>query len=151
MKFMLNGAVTLGTMDGANVEIAELVGPENIYTFGASSDEVIERYRRGDYAPGAYLEADAELAAAVDFLAGEEMLAVGEAESLERLRGELKDRDWFMTFPDFADYCRAKEQALADMADEAAWSRRALMNIAMAGFFSSDRTIAEYNRDIWGL
>ena len=151
MKFMLNGAVTLGTMDGANVEIAELVGPGNIYTFGASSDEVIERYRGGDYDPKAYLEADDELAAALDFLAGEEMLAVGDAASLNRLRDELEHKDWFMTFPDFADYCRAKARALADMADEAAWGKKALTNIAMAGFFSSDRTIAEYNEEIWKL
>ena len=151
MKFMLNGAVTLGTMDGANVEIAELVGPDNIYTFGASSDEVIERYRRGDYDPKAYLEADAALAEALDFLTGEEMLAAGDAQSLTRLHDELANKDWFMTFPDFADYCRAKAQALADMGDENAWSRKALANIAMAGFFSSDRTIAEYDRDIWGL
>ncbi len=151
MKFMLNGAVTLGTLDGANVEIAELVGEDNIYTFGASSDAVIERYRRGDYDPRAYLDADAELAAAVDFLAGDAMLAVGDAVRLERLRDELSGKDWFMTFPDFRDYCRAKGRALADMTDEAAWSKKALTNIAMAGFFSSDRTIAQYNRDIWGL
>ena len=151
MKFMLNGAVTLGTMDGANVEIAELVGADNIYTFGASSDEVIERYRRGDYDPRAYLEADAELAAAVDFLAGEEMTAVGDRERLERLRAELTNKDWFMTFPDFADYCRVKARALADMADAASWNKKALANIARAGFFSSDRTIAAYNREIWGL
>ncbi len=151
MKFMLNGAVTLGTMDGANVEIAELVGADNIYTFGASSDAVIERYRRGDYDPRAFLEADGALAEALDFLTGEEMLAAGDRESLTRLHDELQDKDWFMTFPDFADYCRAKAQALSDMADEAAWGKKALANIAMAGFFSSDRTIAEYNRDIWGL
>ncbi len=151
MKFMLNGAVTLGTMDGANVEIAELVGAENIYTFGASSDEVIERYRRGDYDPKTWLDANPALAAAVDFLAGKQMLAVGNAESLLRLKNELSNRDWFMTFPDFADYCRTKERALDDMGDAAAWGRKMLTNIARAGYFSSDRTIAEYNRDIWGL
>ncbi len=151
MKFMLNGAVTLGTMDGANVEIAELVGRDNIYTFGASSDQVIERYRRGDYDPRAYLNADGELAAAVDFLTGEAMLRVGDRERLERLRGELTGKDWFMTFPDFSDYCRVKARALADMADETAWTKKALVNIARAGFFSSDRTIEQYNEEIWGL
>ena len=151
MKFMLNGAVTLGTMDGANVEIAELVGDENIYTFGLSSDEVIERYRKGDYDPKACCEADPELKAAVDFLTGEEMLAAGDAASLTRLRDELVNKDWFMTFPDFRSYCEAKARALADMRDERAWAKKALVNIAKAGYFSSDRTIAEYNRDIWGL
>ena len=151
MKFMLNGAVTLGTMDGANVEIAELVGRDNIYTFGASSAQVIERYRQGDYDPRAYLNADGELAAAVDFLTGEAMLRVGDRERLERLRGELTGKDWFMTFPDFSDYCRVKDRALADMADETAWTKKALVNIARAGFFSSDRTIEQYNGEIWGL
>ncbi len=151
MKFMLNGAVTLGTMDGANVEIAELVGRDNIYTFGASSDQVIERYRQGDYDPRAYLNADGELAAAVDFLTGEAMLRVGDRERLERLRGELTGKDWFMTFPDFSDYCRVKDRALSDMADETAWTKKALVNIARAGFFSSDRTIEQYNEEIWGL
>ena len=151
MKFMLNGAVTLGTMDGANVEIAELVGEENIYTFGASSAEVIERYRRGDYNPRAYLEADPALSAAVEFLTDARMLAVGDRECLERLKNELTNKDWFMTFPDFADYCRAKAEALHDYEDAAAWSRKALANIAKAGYFSSDRTIEQYNEEIWGL
>ena len=151
MKFMLNGALTLGTMDGANVEIAELVGRDNIYTFGASSDQVIERYRRGDYDPMAYLNADGELAAAVDFLVSEPMVAVGDKARLERLRHELANKDWFMTFPDFSDYCRVKARALSDMADETAWTKKALVNIARAGFFSSDRTIEEYNEEIWGL
>jgi len=151
MKFMLNGAVTLGTMDGANVEIAELVGRDNIYTFGASSDQVIERYRRGDYDPMAYLNADGELAAAVDFLVSEPMVAVGDKARLERLRHELANKDWFMTFPDFSDYCRVKARALSDMADETAWTKKALVNIAKAGFFSSDRTIEQYNGEIWGL
>ena len=151
MKFMLNGALTLGTMDGANVEIAELVGRDNIYTFGASSDQVIERYRRGDYDPMAYLNADGELAAAVDFLVSEPMVAVGDKARLERLRHELANKDWFMTFPDFSDYCRVKARALSDMADETAWTKKALVNIAKAGFFSSDRTIEQYNGEIWGL
>ena len=151
MKFMLNGAVTLGTMDGANVEIAELVGTENIYTFGASSDEVIERYRRGDYNPREYLAADPALSAAVDFLTDPRMLAAGDGECLNRLKNELENKDWFMTFPDFADYCRAKSEAIADYEDAAAWSKKALTNIARAGYFSSDRTIAQYNEEIWKL
>ena len=151
MKFMLNGAVTLGTMDGANVEIAELVGADNIYTFGLSSDEVITSYARGDYDPQHYLDADEELGAAVEFLTGEEMLAAGDAGSLGRLQRELAGRDWFMTFPDFRDYCRAKAEALSAMADGRAWSKKALTNIAKAGWFSSDRTIAQYNDDIWQL
>ena len=151
MKFMLNGAVTLGTLDGANVEIAELVGDENIYTFGLSSDEVIESYRKGDYDPKACCEADPELKAAVDFLTGQEMLAAGNPASLARLRDELVNRDWFMTFPDFRSYCEAKARALADICDDREWARKALVNIARAGYFSSDRTIAEYNRDIWRL
>ena len=151
MKFMLNGAVTLGTMDGANVEIAELVGADNIYTFGLSSDEVIASYARGDYDPQHYLDADEELGAAVEFLTGEEMLAAGDAGNLGRLQRELAGRDWFMTFPDFRDYCRAKAEALSAMADGRAWSKKALTNIAKAGWFSSDRTIAQYNDDIWQL
>jgi starch phosphorylase len=151
MKFMLNGAVTLGTMDGANVEIAELVGAENIYTFGASSDEVIERYRRGDYNPREYLAADPALSAAVDFLTDAKMLAAGDGGCLNRLKNELENKDWFMTFPDFADYCRAKSEAIADYEDAAAWSKKALTNIARAGYFSSDRTIAQYNEEIWKL
>ncbi len=149
MKFMLNGAVTLGTLDGANVEIAELVGPENIYTFGLSSEAVINSYARGDYDPAAHLEADPRLRAALDFLVGEEMRATGDVARLERLHAELAHKDWFMTFPDFADYCATKARMLADLGDEDAWARKALVNIAKAGYFSSDRTIADYNRDIW--
>ena len=151
MKFMLNGAVTIGTMDGANVEIAELVGKENIYTFGLSSDEVIRHYEKADYVSRRYYEADKKLKEAVDFLIGEQMLQIGAAESLTRLHRELRDKDWFMTFPDFADYCETKEQALTDAQDEKKWARKALVNIAKAGFFSSDRTIEQYNREIWHL
>jgi starch phosphorylase len=151
MKFMLNGAVTLGTMDGANVEIAELVGEENVYAFGASSDEVIARYQRGDYDPKAYYEKDPELAAAVDFLTGPEMLSVGDETNLKRLAGELVGKDWFMTFPDFEDYCETKGRLLHDMADSRAWARKCLVNIAKAGYFSSDRTIGQYNAGIWHL
>jgi starch phosphorylase len=151
MKFMLNGAVTLGTMDGANVEIADLVGKGNIYTFGESSDEVIARYKRGDYDPKAYYKKDKELAAAVDFLTSKEMLAQGDKVNLTRLQSELLNKDWFMTFPDFEDYCKTKKQVLKDYEDRKAWARKTLVNISKAGFFSSDRTIEQYDKDIWHL
>ena len=151
MKFMLNGAVTLGTMDGANVEIAGLVGEDNIYSFGESSDTVIERYARGDYDPAAYVKADRSLGRAVRFLTGPEMTAKGDKTALKRLRKELLEKDFFMTFPDFEDYCKTKERLLWDMDDKTAWERKMLVNIAKAGFFSSDRTILEYERDIWKL
>ena len=151
MKFMLNGAVTLGTEDGANVEIHELVGEDNIYIFGESSDEVIERYARGDYSSKSYYEADTDIKRAVDFITGEQMLAVGSKENLTRLHNELINKDWFMTFPDFKEYVKIKEQAYADYEDRKKWAKKMLVNIAKAGFFSSDRTIAEYNRDIWKL
>lgn len=151
MKFMLNGAVTLGTMDGANVEIADLVGEGNLYPFGASSDEVIAHYQHGDYDPKAYYSSDPALSAAVDFLTGPEMLSMGDEENLSRLKGELLDKDWFMTFLDFADYCTTKDRMLDDMADKRAWARKCLVNIAKAGYFSSDRTIVQYNSDIWHL
>ena len=151
MKFMLNGGVTLGTMDGANVEIAELVGEENIYSFGESSDTVIARYARGDYRPAAYLRKNPALKEAVRFLTGPEMLERGDKTSLQRLARELTGKDYFMTFPDFDAYCETKARMLEEMADAAAWQRKMLVNIAKAGFFSSDRTIREYNRDIWHL
>lgn len=151
MKFMLNGAVTIGTMDGANVEIAELAGEDNIYTFGMQSDEVIEHYAKGDYSSREWYEKDAALHAAVDYLVSEEMLRTGNADNLWRLYHELVGKDWFMTFPDFADYVETKAKALADMADEKKWAERMLVNIAKAGYFSSDRTIEQYNEDIWGL
>ena len=151
MKFMLNGAVTLGTMDGANVEIAELVGQENIYTFGLSSDEVINLYASGAYRPQAYLEEDSDLQEAVAFLTGDAMLAVGDRERLSRLARELSEKDYFMTFPDFTDYCRTKEGMLVDLSDARSWIRKVLTNIARAGYFSSDRTIEQYNKEIWKL
>jgi len=151
MKFMLNGAVTLGTEDGANVEIHELVGDDNIYIFGESSDEVIARYARGDYSAKAYYEADADIKRAVDFITSEQMMAVGCEENLTRLQKELINKDWFMTFPDFRAYVKIKEQAYADYEDRMGWAKKMIVNIAKAGFFSSDRTIAEYNRDIWKL
>lgn len=151
MKFMLNGAVTLGTMDGANVEIAELVGADNIYTFGESSDQVIARYHRGYYCPGWYYDTDTAIKRALDFIVGPEMLAVGCKERLERLFRELTTKDWFMTFPDFESYKAERNQAYADYADRYRWAGKMLTNIAMAGFFSSDRTIRQYNEEIWKL
>ena len=151
MKFMLNGAITLGTSDGANVEIAELVGDENIYVFGEDSQTVIDRYERGDYCSKDYYDKDADLKKAVDFLVSDEMMKVGSKENLERLYNELLNKDWFMTFPDFEDYCKTKEKAYADYEDKKAWAKKMLVNISKAGFFSSDRTIKQYNDEIWDL
>ena len=151
MKFMLNGAITLGTSDGANVEIAELVGDENIYVFGEDSQTVIDRYERGDYCSKDYYDKDENIKQAVDFLVSDEMLKVGSKENLERLYNELLNKDWFMTFPDFEDYCKTKEKAYADYDDKKAWAKKMLVNISKAGFFSSDRTIKQYNDEIWHL
>lgn len=151
MKFMLNGAVTLGTEDGANVEIHELVGDDNIYVFGEDSDTVIARYERGDYCSKDYYKKDKELKEAVDFIVSKKMLKVGKKKSLMRLYNELLNKDWFMTFPDFQAYVAAKEQAYSDYEDRKTWAKKMLVNIAKAGFFSSDRTIAQYNEDIWKL
>ena len=151
MKFMLNGAVTLGTMDGANVEIAELVGEDNIYTFGEDSETVIARYERGDYCSRSYYEADADLKRAVDFIVSDTVRAVGCDENLYRLYNELLNKDWFMTFPDFQEYVTTREKAYADYENREEWARKILVNISKAGFFSSDRTIEQYNKDIWKL
>ena len=151
MKFMLNGAVTLGTDDGANVEIHELAGDDNIYIFGESSETVIRRYAEGSYCSRSYYEADPDLKEAVDFIISPAMTAAGSVEHLERLYNELLNKDWFMTFPDFKAYCQAREQALSDYENRTAWARKMLINISKAGYFSSDRTIEEYNRDIWKL
>ena len=152
MKFMLNGALTLGTMDGANVEISQQVGEENIYIFGQTSDQVIHRYAVGDYDPAQWVEGDANIRRAISFLTGPEMLAAGRAENLTRLHNELIHKDWFQTLPDFNAYVVRKGQALSDYAcDPMGWRRKCLVNIAKAGMFSSDRTIAEYDRDIWHL
>ena len=151
MKFMLNGAVTLGTEDGANVEIHELVGDENIYIFGASSDEVIAHYQHGDYVAHDYYQNNPVIHEVVDFITGPQMLAVGCEENLYRLKQELAGKDWFMTFLDFEDYVAKKEQAFEDYTDREAWAKKMLVNISKAGYFSSDRTIEEYNRDIWKL
>ena len=150
MKFMLNGAVTLGTRDGANVEIGELVGEDNIYFFGESSEEVIEHYAKADYVAREYYEKP-EIKKLVDFIVSNELLAIGQKESLARLHNELIVKDWFMTLLDVCDYIQTKEQVLADYEDRMGWAEKTLVNISKAGFFSSDRTIAEYNKDIWKL
>lgn len=151
MKFMLNGAVTLGTADGANVEIAELVGEDNIYVFGAKSEEVIEHYAKADYVSRDYYKKSPVIKEAVDFIVGKQALAVGHKKNLERLYKELLNKDWFMTLLDLEDYIKVKDQAIADYEDRRKWQKMMLVNIAKAGFFSSDRTIMEYNRDIWKL
>ena len=151
MKFMLNGALTLGTEDGANVEIHELVGDDNIYIFGDSSDTVVERYAQGSYHAEKYYNENATIKEAVDFITGEELKAIGDKDRLERLFNELVSKDWFMTFPDFDEYVKTREQAYADYENREEWVQKMLVNIAKAGYFSSDRTIEEYNRDIWKL
>ena len=151
MKFMLNGAVTLGTSDGANVEINELVGDDNIYIFGAKSEEVIEHYAKADYVSKDYYEKSPVIKEAVDFIVGKQALAAGHKENLERLYKELLNKDWFMTLLDLETYIKEKDKAFADYEDRTKWKKMMLVNIAKAGFFSSDRTIAEYNRDIWKL
>ena len=151
MKMMLNGAVTLGTADGANVEIHELVGDDNIYIFGADSEAVISHYEKADYVSKEYYEKSPVIREAVDFIVGERAMAAGSRENLERLYNELLNKDWFMTLLDLEDYIKVKDRMFADYEDRAKWKRMMAVNIAKAGFFSSDRTIAEYNRDIWKL
>ncbi len=151
MKFMLNGAVTLGTEDGANVEIHELVGDDNIYIFGDSSETVVKRYADKSYDASAYYKKDKDIKAAVDFITSETLLAVGSKEHLIRLQNELIGKDWFMTFPDFKEYVKTKELAFKEYENRTEWAKKMLINISQAGYFSSDRTIAEYNRDIWKL
>ena len=151
MKFMLNGAVTLGTADGANVEIRELVGDENIYIFGQDSDAVITHYENRDYVSRQYYEKSPVIKEAVDFIVGREALSVGREENLRRLYHELLNKDWFMTLLDMEDYIATKDRMFADFEDREKWKRMSLINIAKAGFFSSDRTIRQYNEDIWKL
>lgn len=151
MKFMLNGAVTLGTSDGANVEIHELVGDDNIYIFGEKSEAVIAHYAEEDYVSKDYYEKSPVIKEAVDFIISKEMLKVGHKENLERLYKELLNKDWFMTLLDLEDYIETKDRMFKDYEDRQKWKKMMLVNIAKAGFFSSDRTIAEYNRDIWKL
>ena len=151
MKFMLNGAITLGTEDGANVEIHQFVGDDNIYIFGAESDEVIAHYANSDYVSRDYYEKNPALKEAVDFITCDAMLKIGDETQLNRLKNELLNKDWFMTFLDFDSYVETKEKAYADFNDREAWAKKMLVNISQAGFFSSDRTIAQYNEDIWKL
>ena len=149
MKFMLNGAVTLGTEDGANVEIHQLVGDENIYIFGESSDQVIEHYAKSDYVAADYYINDKDIRKWVDFIISPEMLKIGDVRTLLEIHAELIQKDWFMTLLDVKDYIQTKERVFADYEDRMSWAKKMIVNIAKAGFFSSDRTIAEYNRDIW--
>lgn len=149
MKFMLNGALTLGTEDGANVEIHELVGDDNIFVFGASSEEVIKHYENADYVSRDFYEKDETIKEAVDFITSKELLAIGHEENLTRLQNELLNKDWFMTLLDFKAYTKKKEEALEAYEDRKTWAKKMIVNIAKAGYFSSDRTIAEYNNDIW--
>ena len=151
MKFMLNGAVTLGTSDGANVEIHELVGDDNIYIFGEKSEQVIEHYAKADYVSKSFYEKSSVIKETIDFITSEEVVKVGNQERLNRLKNELINKDWFMTLLDLEDYIATKDKMFEDYKDEAKWKRMMLVNIAKAGFFSSDRTIEEYNRDIWKL
>lgn len=150
MKFMLNGALTLGTEDGANVEIHELVGDDNIYIFGESSETVIEHYKKADYVSKKYYEKPA-IKELVDFIVSDEMIAVGDKENLTRLHKELINKDWFMTLLDLEDYIKTKEIVFKDYEDRETWNRKVLFNISKAGFFSSDRTIEQYNKEIWKL
>ena len=149
MKFMLNGALTLGTMDGANVEIAELVGSENIYIFGKDSDTIIDLYDKAGYVSADYYNGDENIKRAVDFIVSDEVKALGNEERLARLHHELISKDWFMTLIDLAEYIEVKEQVFADYEDQDSWNKKVVHNIAKAGFFSSDRTIAQYNEEIW--
>ena len=151
MKFMLNGAITLGTMDGANVEISDLVGKDNIYIFGESSDEIIKHYEKMDYNSRAIYEGDADIKKYVDFIVSEPMLKLGKEEHLRNFYNELLNKDWFMTLLDLKDYIKVKDQVFADYEDRNSWAKKMLANIGEAGFFSADRTIAQYNKDIWHL
>ena len=151
MKFMLNGAVTLGTADGANVEIHDLVGDDNIYMFGIDSETVINHYKNADYVSRDYYEKSPVIKEAVDFIVGPQCMKIGHKENLERLYNDILNKDWFMALIDLEDYIKVKDQMFADYEDRKHWNQMSLVNIAKAGFFSSDRTIAEYNRDIWKL
>ena len=151
MKFMLNGAVTLGTEDGANVEIRDLVGEDNIYIFGEKSDTVIDLYAKSGYCAKDIYDEDEQIQELVDFIVGPEMMKLGKKENLERLHHELISKDWFMTLLDLKDYIETKDKVYADYEDRMAWEKKCLVNIAKAGFFSSDRTIAQYNDEVWHL
>lgn len=151
MKFMLNGAVTLGTEDGANVEIHQLVGDDNIYIFGKSSEEVIAHYEKADYVSKDLYDTDAAIREMVDFIVSKEMIKIGCEENLSRFHQELIHKDWFMTLLDINDYIETKDKAFTDYEDRMAWAKKMLVNISEAGYFSSDRTIRQYNEEIWKL
>ncbi len=151
MKFMLNGALTLGTLDGANVEISDLVGEDNIYLFGETSDQIIDHYQKADYVPEKYYQKDGDIKKSLDFIISDQMLAIGKEENLVRLYNEILNKDWFMSLLDFKDYIRVREMAYNDYEDRLNWADKMLVNISKAGYFSSDRTIAQYNQDIWKL
>ena len=151
MKFMLNGALAIGTMDGANVEMHQFVGDDNIYIFGESSEDVIRHYEKADYVSRDYYNSDEKIRRAIDFIVSDTLKSVGNAENLERLYNELLNKDWFMTLPDFESYRETRDRMLGDYEDRKAWAKKTLINISKAGFFSSDRTIEEYNKDIWKL
>lgn len=151
MKFMLNGAVTLGTEDGANVEIHQLVGDDNIYIFGKKSEEVIKLYEEASYCSKEIYDNDPQVEELVDFIISKELIQIGDPVNLGRLYKEIVSKDWFMALLDVKEYIQKKEEVLRDYEDETAWAKKALVNIAKAGFFSADRTIEEYNRDIWKL
>ena len=151
MKFMLNGAITLGTDDGANVEIHDFVGDDNIYIFGAKSDEVINHYKNSDYVSRDIYNKSETVRKAVDFIVGEQAVKVGNRENLERLYNELLNKDWFMTLLDLEAYIAKKDEIIKDYEDRDKWKKMVVTNMANAGFFSSDRTIEEYNRDVWKL
>lgn len=151
MKFMLNGAITLGTNDGANVEIAELVGEDNIYTFGECSEQVIDHYAKQDYKSIDLYKQSKTIKNAVDFIISDDIIQLGDSDNLQALHDELLNKDWFMTLLDLEAYIQAKDLALHDFEDAPSWIQKSLVNIAKAGYFSSDRTIEDYNRDIWKL
>ena len=151
MKFMLNGALAIGTMDGANVEMHQFVGDDNIYIFGESSEDVIRHYEKADYVSRDYYNSDEKIRRAIDFIVSDTLKSVGNAENLERLYNELLNKDWFMTLPDFESYRETRDRMLGDYEDRKAWAKKTLINISKAGFFSSDITIEEYNKDIWKL
>ncbi len=151
MKFMLNGAVTLGTLDGANVEIKQLVGDDNIYVFGKTSQEIIEHYEKQDYVAMDYLLGDLQISRLVTFLMSPQMLSVGDYDCLARLHKEILVKDWFMTIIDLKEYIQVKDRAFNEYEDRMSWAKKMLINTAKAGFFSSDRTIKQYNDDIWHI
>ena len=151
MKLMLNGAITLGTDDGANVEIHDLVGDDNIYIFGAKSDEVIAHYKHNDYDPIEFYNKDSQIKEIVDFLISNQLLNIGDKIALQRLYDDITTKDWFMTLLDLKDYIQTKDKIFADYENKEAWGQKMLINIAKAGYFTSDRTIEQYNEDIWKL